>query len=376
MHADETSIKVPRTIDGLDTVFCRLLQVALGVTLDFPYTPNEKEWQALFQMAKQQCVMGVAYNAIPKLPPEARPPRQITINWSAAAETMRGANHLINQEAAHYTQLFAERGLRSAVLKGAANARLYPDPLSRNGGDIDIWVPGGRKKLNNLLLDMKLISKAWTFEKISRHIGFQSENGIHIEVHYRAADVLHKNKEFQKLLNAELENTTLTPKGFYSPSIRFALIMQMEHLYSHCLLGGVGLKQYMDYFILLTHSTEADRTFAWQQIQKFHLQHACAAIMSVLEKVFALPRELMLCTPDPKRGMRLYKLTMSGGNFGRYNPDNVDRRFVLRRWLIDRVHAIQWLTFDPVDAILHECHYWRNTFLLIPERIRRRKLGL
>ena len=362
--------------DSLDIAFCRLLQVALGVTHDFPYTPSEDEWQSLFQMAKQQCVLGVAYNAIPLLPQGSRPPRRIILNWSGAAETMRGANRLINQEAARYTSLFAEHGLRSAILKGAANARLYPDPLSRQCGDIDIWVPGGREKLNTLLLDMGVISKAWTFEKISRHIGFQSDNGVHIEVHYRAADVLHRNKEFQAMLNAELEDTALTPEGFYSPSIRFALIMQLEHLYSHCLLGGVGLKQYMDYFILLMHSTEADRAFAWQQVQKFHLVHACAAIMNVLERVFALPRGLMLCSPDAKRGMRLYRLTMAGGNFGRYDPDRVDRRHVFRRWFIDRVHALQWITFDPLDAILRECRYWRNTFRLMPERLRRRKVGL
>ena len=36
MHAGETSTKNPRANGGLDAVFCRLLQVALGVTHDFP----------------------------------------------------------------------------------------------------------------------------------------------------------------------------------------------------------------------------------------------------------------------------------------------------------------------------------------------------
>jgi len=375
MHAGETSTKNPRANGGLDAVFCRLLQVALGVAHDFPYTPSEDEWQSLFQMARQQCVLGVAYNAIPLLPQASRPPRRITLNWSCAAETMRGVNRLINQEAARYTGLFAERGLRSAILKGAANARLYPDPLSREGGDVDIWVPGGRERLTGLLVDMELVSGPSAVERISRHIGFQGENGVHIEVHFRAADVLHRNNEFQALLNAELEDTALTPEGFYSPSIRFALIMQLAHLYGHS-FSGIGLKQYMDYFILLMHSTEDDRAFARQQVQRFHLVHACAAIMYVLEKVFALPRGLMICPPDARRGTRLYRLTMAGGNFGRYNPDRVDRRFVFRRWFSDRVRALSWVSFDPVDAVLRECRYWRNTILLMPERIRRKKIGL
>ena len=132
----------------------------------------------------------------------------------------------------------------------------------------------------------------------------------------------------------------------------------------------------MDYFILLMHSTEDDRAFARQQVRRFHLGHACAAIMYVLEKVFALPRGLMVCPPDARRGTRLYRLTMAGGNFGRYDPDRVDRRFVFRRWFSDRVRALSWLSFDPVDAILRECRYWRNTILLMPERLRRKKIGL
>ena len=375
MHAGETSTKNPQANGGLDIVFCRLLQVALGVTHDFPYTPSEDEWQSLFQMAKQQCVLGVAYNAIPLLPQGSRPPRRITLNWSGAAETMRGANRLINQEAARYTGLFAEHGLRSAILKGPANARLYPDPRSRQAGDIDIWVHGGYDAVEKLLLDMGVISEGKILDKVKHHIGFTSENNIRIEVHHRPVKRLYRNKKSQNVLMAELENLTLTPEGFYSPSIRFALIMQLEHLYSHC-VNGVGLKQYMDYFILLMHSTEDDWAFARQLVQRFRLVHACAAIMWVLEKVFALPRGLMLCAPDEKRGMRLYNLAFTGGNFGKYDLSRGKNRFVITRWLNDRKRVLSWFGFDPTYTIVREIQYWKETLSLIPERIKRKKIGL
>ena len=66
---------------------------------------------------------------------------------------------MIYQEAARVTQLFVEQGLPSAVLKGPANARLYPDPLSRHGGDIDICVPGGYDKVKQLLIDTGLVRR-------------------------------------------------------------------------------------------------------------------------------------------------------------------------------------------------------------------------
>ena len=46
-----------------------------------------------------------------------------------------------------FSYLFEDEGHRTAILKGQANARLYPQPWSRQPGDIDIWVDGGKDKV-------------------------------------------------------------------------------------------------------------------------------------------------------------------------------------------------------------------------------------
>ena len=346
--------------EALYDVFCKLLRVALGLSRDFPYTPNEQEWQSLFTMAQQQSVLSVVYNAFGRLPEESRPPRQLRLRYAAFVESKRGLNVQMNQEAARYTRLFEERGFRSVILKGQANARLYPDPLSRQAGDIDIWVPGGHKKVNRLLHEMGLISESKDAEKKLRHIGFRNENGIDIEVHYRPAEVPFRNRDFQEVLLAESDNSTLTPEGFYTPSIRFALIMQLQHLYRHCVKVGVGFRHYMDYFVLLTHSTEADRDFAWSKIKRFGLAHACAGVMWVLEKVFGLPHEQMLCPPDKRRGMHMYRSAIEGGNFGRTATWKKVTHSALRRMLDKRVYALSWLGIDPLYVILTEFQSWNS----------------
>lgn len=364
-------------LESLDIVFCQLIRVGLGLLREFPYKLDETEWNALLLMAKQQTVQGIIYNSISLLPKDSRPPRTLTMRLSMTVETIRGQNLLMNQEAARYTQLFENRGVRSVILKGQANARLYPDPLSRQAGDIDIWIPGDFDAVANTLLDMGLISKLNPHERRIHHIGFRTEKNIEIEVHHNlASGVLFRNRAFQKLLLSEIDNAVLTPEGFYSPSIRFALLMQLAHLQHHFFYGGLGLRQYMDYYMLLTHSTKADREYVWRYIRKFALGHACAAVMGLLEKVFGLSRELMLCPPDSKRGIRLYKLAFSGGNFGKYAPKKAQKEFVLKSWFLRRMHAIQWFSFDPLNTVLREVMYWKITLSLIPERIRRRKITL
>ena len=362
--------------EGLDVIFCQLLRVALGLSQNFSYTPIKQDWQALFTMAQQQSVLSVVYNAFRLLPEESRPPRQLRLHYAAFVESKRGLNIRMNLEAARYTRQFEQRGFRSIILKGQANARLYPDPLSRQAGDIDIWVLGGHDKVNQLLFDMGLISENTNTGNKLRHISFRNENGIDIEVHYWPTEVPFRNNEFQEVLLAESENSTLTPEGFYSPSIRFALIMQLQHLFRHCVKVGVGLRHYMDYFMLLTHSTEADRKFAWEKIKRFGLGNACAGVMWVLEMVFALPREQMLCAPNKRRGMRLYKSAIEGGNFGRSASRNKDELSWFKRWIDSRLHTLQWLDFEPLYITSIEIQYWKNAFSAICKRIKRRKMFL
>lgn len=361
---------------SLDVVFSKLLLVALNPLDEFPYRPNDEEWKTLFFMAKQQSVLGIIYKAISLLPAEQRPPRVLYIRLSMLAESVRGRNCQMNQESARYTQLFAKQGFKSVILKGQANAQLYPDPLSRQAGDIDIWIPDGFDRVKQLLLDMGLISKLQKSHKFSHHIGFRNENGIEIEVHHRPADVPFRNNDFQMVLLTEFENSTLTPEGFYAPSIRFALLMQLVHLYKHCRSEGVGLRHYMDYFVLLTHSTEADREYVWTNVKRFKLVKVCAAIMWVIGEVFELQPELMLCPPDEKRGKRLYKQAFEGGNFGRHAPGAKKKRTPLKRWLNERMNALRWLCFDPLNTILGEIHYWKFAFSLLPKRIKQRKVFL
>lgn len=358
---------------SLDITLCALLRVGLGLTSEFPYTLSEKEWQTLFLMAKQQTVQGVAFDALSRLPSETRPPRLLVMKLVGSNEAIHGVNRLMNQEAARYTKLFAERGVRSVILKGQANARLYPDPSSRQAGDIDIWVPGGYDKVERLLLDMGLITEGKPSYKASRHIGFRNEKGIEIEVHHRPTEIFFRNNELQKFFLDEFENSTLTPEGFYTPSIRFALIMQLQHLYHHCIREGAGLRHFMDYFILLTHSTENDRKFVWDKVQRFGLAKACAGTMWVLEKAFGLPQEMMLCAPDTKRGERLYKNTIIGGNFGRNSAQNKGKHFSLILWFGKKMHILSWLSFDPRNVISGEIFYWKEVFSIIYERFSHRK---
>ena len=133
-------------MEQLEDKFFELLRVGLGTggaaTAVFRASPEE--WDSLYRMAGEQSVLGIAYAGIERLPKDAQPPMELAFQWASEAETVRGHNRMVNAEASRLTQFFAAAGRKTAVLKGPANAMLYPDPLSRQCGDIDR--PLGRRR--------------------------------------------------------------------------------------------------------------------------------------------------------------------------------------------------------------------------------------
>ena len=365
-------------VNSTYTLLFELLRFSLGYGKRegerVPLRLSQSEWQDVYNEAKRQSVLDVAYVAISKLSKEELPPKPVLMRWAAHAETTRAMNKNMNEYAVRLTEIFSKAGCRTAVLKGAANARLYPDPFSRQCGDVDLWVEGGRESVEKLLLDLKLIT---TPEDTSLQHHFhlpKNENGIVAEIHFRpTAGNLFKEREFQAFMSEELLKSQLVPEGFYAPSIKFALVMQLFHLQHHFYSGGLGLRQYMDYFVLLQNSSEAERKEALAVIDSLYMHKVCSAVMWLLGEVFRLDRHLMLCSPDAWRGKWLLDDAAHGGNFGKHTAKQKMRPPKTKRWLRDRLRVIRLFPFDPVNVIFKEWKYWRLT---LPLRIKRRRISL
>ena len=363
-----------------DLLLFELLRVALdneGRLTKLSVVPNDEGWNRVYALAKSQCVRGVVYSAIKKLPEEYHPPKSLNLRWGADAEMIASANRMINQESARLTNVFETAGFKTAILKGAANARLYPNPFSRHVGDIDIWVEGGRDRIYSLLVDLNFLSEKPVENTAPHHVHLpKNKDGITVEVHFKPAQgIPFRNRHLQAYLNQEIRNAQRVPEGFYAPSIQFALVMQLSHLQQHALAGGLGLRQYTDYLMLLIHSTEIEREKVFSLVKSLHLKNVCGAVMWVLQEVFGLERKWMLCAPDRSRGERLLKMALEGGNFGKHKTVSKPRN-VFVRWFKDRMRTLSWIPFDPLQVFFMELRYWRSTISLIPLRIKRRRIAL
>lgn len=344
------------------------------------------DWKQIFSLSKKQALLGVIYGGIKRLPAELQPPADLMQQWTLVARRIMATNNRMNATAASITRMFAERGRKTVILKGQANALLYPDPYLRQAGDIDILVEGGRKSVLKLLREMGLMEGVSIDEISNLHIHLDSGKfaapitpGITVEIHF---DPSYNNSPFTTRAMCrflEQENSKpgavkLSEQGFSVPPVTFALVMQLSHLLRHFYGEGIGLRQLADYSLLLRNSTEQERALVRANLRKVGLYHMAGAVMYVMGSIFHVPESQMLCSPDARRGRQLMENVMEGGNFGKYSE--VQNLPVFRRWLNDRMRPFRRFAFDIPEALWHEWRYVVNFTRYIPKRIKYRKISV
>ena len=364
--------------------FFALLRLAMTGE-QFDSVPTAEEWSEFYQMAGIQSVTGVCFTAFPRLTKAQQPPVELMVRWMGEAEDIRRMNELQNQEAARLTRLFTEAGRRSAILKGQANARLYPDRLSRQVGDIDIWVEGGKKGVVALLMELGLVTELGSTSVDGKptasyhHVHLPpTKDHIVVEVHFRPSSGNFNpftNRRLQRWLEQEIASSCQpVDEGFNVPSVRFALMMQLSHIQRHFLVVGIGLRQICDYYWLLKNSTDEDRREVASHLSSFGLRHTASALMWVLHEVLHLDEDLMLCQPDSYRGEWMLREIMAGGNFGHHAER--EKHGTLRRVSENKWRLLQLMRFDFWEVIWMEIHFWKAVISTLPTRIKYRTLSL
>lgn len=344
--------------------FFALLRYSLGIDESFAHRLSAEEWSWVRGEADRQALVGVLYMGIKKLPEDLRPPRLLLMQWAFDVENIRGTNQMVNEVAATLTRLFKERGRESVILKGPANALLYPDSFARSCGDVDIMLPGGRDSVVKLLAEMGLMDGA----DVGAHHAHLNDDlfGIAVEVHYvptEGANSPSKNRLVQNFLASEFANSTLAPVGFCVPSVKYALVMQLAHVKEHFFGVGIGLRQLVDYYMLLKCSSAEDRETVSAMLRNFGLWRMAQAVMWLLHECLGLGEEFLLCKPDEWRGKRLMNVALVGGNFGFHDVNFAGPQPY--RWYKHYKRAAYLLRFDFTEALWHEL--WALTG--VPRRV-------
>lgn len=124
-------------------IFFDFLRFSIGSKSEIPSSLKEADWKEQYAIAKKQCLVGVLFDGIKKLPAEhVGMEKELLLHWMAESQMLEKANVRLNDAAIQVSEWFRKKGFRTCILKGQGNALMYPNPYSRTPGDIDIWVEG------------------------------------------------------------------------------------------------------------------------------------------------------------------------------------------------------------------------------------------
>ena len=236
-------------------IFFDFLRFCIGSAKEIPGSLKEADWKELYAIAQKQCLVGVLFDGIKKLPTEhVGMEKELLLQWMAESQMLEKANVRLNDAAIQVSEWFQKKGFRTCILKGQGNALMYPNPYSRTPGDIDIWVEGGDKRVISFVRSISPHEKA-----CYHHIEFPSYKGVEVEVHYRPSFLLcfWHNRKLQKYYERVKEEqfshrVMLGEQGEIAiPTVEFNLIFQLTHIYAHLMNEGIGLRQLLDYYYVL-----------------------------------------------------------------------------------------------------------------------------
>ena len=342
------------------TLFFEILQMAVGRRSGLSVTPMKEEWKAMFRMAREQALVGIFTETVCRLPEDMRPPRKPLTRLCSEVIMIEDANRRLFCKCCDLTEALRADGFGSCILKGQGMALLYPKPLLRHSGDIDVWVKpivnDSRTSLEDSLYNYAR-AKGTLCDAVYHHLGVlltiehneagevtmtaSTNEADDVELHLRPSFMFcpRHNRRMQEWFDeqwpqmqsrtVQADATLLAPDcpptscSFHSPTPAFNIIFTLTHIYRHLFDEGIGLRQLLDYYyVLMAYNAEADaaqRATTLCELKRLGLHSFARAVMYVLHEVFGLSASEMLVPMDAKAGHFLLGEIMRAGNFGKHD---------------------------------------------------------
>lgn len=337
------------------TIFFDFLRFCIGSKSEIPSSLKEADWKELYRIAQKQCLVGILFDGIQKLPPaEVGMSKDLLLQWMMQCQMLEKANVRLNDAAIHVSEWFGKKGFRTCILKGQGNALMYSNPYSRTPGDIDIWVEGGDKRVISFVRSISPHEKA-----CYHHIEFPSYKGVEVEVHYRPSFLLcfRHNRRLQKYYERVKEKqfshrVKLGEQGEVAiPTAEFNLIFQLTHIYAHLMNEGIGLRQLLDYYFVLLHADIKDLAELQRNLKRFGLWKFAGAIMYIMQEVFGMPASRLIVPSNEKYGVFVLNEVLEAGNFGKYDERNRFGKSQLGHNLQRVYRDIRLVRYFPMEAL-------------------------
>ena len=317
----------------MENLFFNLIRVSLGIQNKINYELTNDEWCALYELSNNQTISGICSFGVQKIFKDDKSattiPKSLFLKWIGIENNIKEENLRINKRCSKLINYFNEQGFNCSILKGQGIAALYKSggidlSLLRQSGDIDIWIGGGRIKV---LKELNTLFKELDSDYKHAHAPFYTDTEV--EVHWMPDFLMNLflNRKLQRYWKEHEDeicsDIVELPDGagcINVPSIGMNRFYILLHCYRHIFFEGLGLRQVMDYYFVLRQGfDEYSRAETMKLVKEFGMAKFAAAMMWIMQEVFHLEEDCLLCSANEKEGRFLLNDIMQSGNFGHHD---------------------------------------------------------
>ena len=244
------------------TAFFAFLKYCLGYKENMSRVIAGMNWHELYSFASKQALLGLCFEGVERLGEEypeelKRNPigKELLMTWMGKAQQIRRQNMKVNAVASKLFSMLREDGMRCCVLKGQGNALMYPNPYSRTPGDIDVWIDASRERI------MEYAQKKFELGDDIRLQHLETSlDGVPVELHFFPCSMnnpiyhVRLQKWFRRNADLQCSHIVGLPDGagdIAIPTTAFNVVYQLTHLYHHFFDEGIGMRQIIDYFLVV-----------------------------------------------------------------------------------------------------------------------------
>ena len=361
------------------SAFFTFLRYCLGYKGNISRVVASMNWQMLYSFASKQALQGLCFEGIERLGEEypeelKRNPigRELLMTWMGKAQQIRRQNRKVNLVASKLFSMLRENGLRCCILKGQGNALMYPNPYSRTPGDIDVWIHASRKWINEYALKKFELEDDIRLQHLETSL-----DGVPVELHFFPCSmnnpIYHARlqKWFKRNADLQCSNVVSLPDGIGEiaiPTTAFNVVYQLTHLYHHFFDEGIGMRQIIDYYNVVSMLNVNCEMLTWlpKDLKHLGLWKFAGAVMYVLHEALGLSEEKMIAPMDEKRGKLLLVEILNGGNFGKhftkyghFTQQGMAKKYFLKIWR--NMHFVRYYPAEALsEPIFRTWHFfWR-----------------
>ena len=342
------------------------LRYCLEDKVDLSMVVSNMDWRQLYSFATKQTIIGICFDGIKRLseeyPEELKKnpiERDLLMTWMGVSQQIRRQNMKVNVVASKLYSMLREDGLRCCILKGQGNALMYPNAYSRNPGDIDVWVNASREQITEYAKKHFELGDDIRYQHIETSV-----DGVPVELHFFPCTMNNPiynarlQKWFKRNVDLQCSNVVSLPDGIGEiaiPTTAFNVIYQLTHLYHHFFDEGIGMRQIIDYYYVVSMLNVNCEMLTWlpKELKYLGLWKFAGAVMYVLHEALGLSGEKMIAPMDEKRGKLLLAEILNGGNFGKhftkyghFTQQGMAKKYFLKIW-----RNMHFVRFYPAEAL-------------------------